>query len=333
MSNSPLFASYGQFNQQYIQIADIDSSGTTDLLYIGSEGVDLYLNQSGNSLNDRKRLSITPNTDLSHIEAIDLLGNGTTSLVWFSALPGDTKTSVKYVDLMKSQKPHLLIQKVNNLGAETRIRYAPSTKFYLDDKEAGYTWLTRLPFLVQCVEIVEVFDQISKNRFTNHFSYHHGYFDGYEREFRGFGIVEKWDTDQFTTTPSTREACINEDGSWSLPPVYTTTWYYTGAPLDEDAHEKPYCHEYFFMSCPDEPEQLVNFNIRGSSLPSGLNYEETRESSHALAGHVIRQEIYGQDGSAKSTVPYVWTENNYSIENSHCRPDSHCHSIITINPR
>ena len=44
----------------------------------------------------------------------------------------------------------------NNLGAETRIEYAPSTKFYLDDRDAGRPWITRLPFPVHVVERVVV---------------------------------------------------------------------------------------------------------------------------------------------------------------------------------
>ncbi len=62
-------------------------------------------------------------------------------LVWSSPLP--TARSVFYVDLMAGAKPHLLRSVVNNLGAETTISYATSTKFYLEDRAAGIPWLTR----------------------------------------------------------------------------------------------------------------------------------------------------------------------------------------------
>ena len=39
--------------------------------------------------------------------------------------------------LMGGQKPHLLIRSTNNLGAETKVDYASSTKFYLEDKARG----------------------------------------------------------------------------------------------------------------------------------------------------------------------------------------------------
>ena len=106
---------------------------------------------------------------------------------------------MRYIDLMGGQKPHLLVGVINNLGAETLVQYAPSTKFYVADKLAGTPWLTRLPFPVHVVERVESYDYISRNRFVTRYAYHHGYFDGVEREFRGFGRVDQFDTEEFTT--------------------------------------------------------------------------------------------------------------------------------------
>jgi len=63
--------------------------------------------------------------------------------------------------------------------------YAPSTKFYLQDKRDGKPWLTKLPFPVHVVEKVVATDRWRKTRFATTYSYHHGYFDGVEREFRG----------------------------------------------------------------------------------------------------------------------------------------------------
>ena len=53
------------------------------------------------------------------------------------------------------------------------------------------------PFPVHVVERVETYDYISRNRFVTRYAYHHGYFDGIEREFRGFGMVEQRDTEEF----------------------------------------------------------------------------------------------------------------------------------------
>ena len=105
---------------------------------------------------------------------------------------------MRYADLMGGVKPHLLERVVNNLGAETLVRYVPSTRFYLADRAAGRPWVTRLPFPVQVVERVETYDRISRNRFVARYAYHHGFFDGIDREFRGFGMTEQWDTEELS---------------------------------------------------------------------------------------------------------------------------------------
>ena len=50
---------------------------------------------------------------------------------------------------------------------------------------------------MQVVARVEVIDEISKGKLTTEYRYHHGYWDGAEREFRGFGMVEQFDTETF----------------------------------------------------------------------------------------------------------------------------------------
>ena len=94
--------------------------------------------------------------NVGQIQVADLLGNGTACLVWSSALPGDARRPMRYLDLMGGKKPHLLIEMRNNLAPRRRCEYAPSTKFYLQDKAAGTPWVTRLPFPVHCVETVTV---------------------------------------------------------------------------------------------------------------------------------------------------------------------------------
>ena len=44
-----------QFDQQRIRLADIDGSGTNDIIYLGRDGVRLYFNQSGNRWSEPRR--------------------------------------------------------------------------------------------------------------------------------------------------------------------------------------------------------------------------------------------------------------------------------------
>lgn len=194
LGNSPWFGGLDCFNQKRVLLTDIDGSGTTDVIYLSaSGGCDIYLNESGNSLSKPKRVPSIPAVDtLSSVTSADVLGNGTGCLVWTSEQPASARRPAAFIDLTDGEKPHLLTKVRNNRGATRIMHYAPSTKFYLDDMDAGKPWITRLPYPVHCVEVVESLDEISKNRFTTRYRYHYGHFDGSEREFRGFAMVETW---------------------------------------------------------------------------------------------------------------------------------------------
>ncbi len=329
MDNSPWFDAPDIFNQRRIVLADIDGSGTTDILYLSGEGVQVYFNQSGNSWAAKRVLRSFPAIDnVVSVTTIDLLGNGTACLVWSSPLPGSVARVMRYIDLMGGQKPHLLIKTANNLGAETVVQYATSTKFYLQDKLAGKPWITKLPFPVHVVERVETYDRISGNRFVSRYAYHHGYFDGVEREFRGFGMVEQWDTEEIgTIVPGdTTSNSTNLDAASFVPPVHTKTWFHTGVYVDREHissffAQKEYYREPQYQIPPDATEaqrKIIEAKFAASLLPdtilpNELTAQEEREAARSLKGRILRQEIYALDGSDKQSHPYSVSERNYEI--------------------
>ncbi|MEQ1742476.1 MAG: SpvB/TcaC N-terminal domain-containing protein [Candidatus Nitrotoga sp.] len=302
MDHAPHFDNPDQFDQKCIRLADIDGSGTTDIIYLHRDGVRLYFNQSGNSWSASQPLRVFPRVDdLVSIVPADLFGNGTACLVWASSLPGDARRQMRYVDLMGGQKPHLLVKSLNNLGSETRVQYTPSTKFYLQDKRDGKPWITKLPFPVHVVETVTVTDQWRKTTFSSTYSYHHGYFDGIEREFRGFGRVEQVDTESYGKFASgnTASPYITDDKTLYQPPVKTVTWYHTGVALNRERIRSQFEHEYFprwFEAMrPDEVNVLGTFQENVLPEPDlaaqDLSAEEWREALRACKGMMLRQEV------------------------------------------
>jgi RHS repeat-associated protein len=330
MDSSPWFDNPEQFDQKRVRLADIDGSGTTDIIYLHREGVRLYFNQSGNSWSQPHQLKVFPRVDeLVSIVPTDLLGNGTACLVWSSPLPGDARRPMRYLNLMGTDKPHLLVSTKNNLGAETRVHYAPSTKFYLKDRQAGKPWITRLPFPVHVVERVETWDHISRNRFATRYAYHHGYFDGEEREFRGFGMVEQFDTEGFAALAGGNVPADNIAPESHVPPVQTKTWFHTGAYLGRDR-----VSDYFagLLNATDLGEYfrepgLTDAEARAlllpdTVLPDGLTLEEEREACRSLKGSMLRQEVYADDADhpdatieqvRRARTPYTVTEQNFTI--------------------
>src|SRR5256884_7670082 len=89
-------------------------------------------------------------------------------------------TLFPYTTLFRSltggTKPYLLTGMDNNLGATTRVQYASSTTFYLEDeKTPAMRWRTPLPFPVQTVARVEVIDRLSRDRKSTRLNSSHGY--------------------------------------------------------------------------------------------------------------------------------------------------------------
>jgi RHS repeat-associated protein len=348
MDNAPWFDNPDQFGHQRIRLADIDGSRTTDIIYLHRDGVRLYFNQSGNSWSKPQQLKVFPRIDEAvSIMPIDLLGNGTACLVWSSPLAGDVPRQMRYVDLMGGMKPHLLVKTVNNLGAETRVDYAPSTKFYLLDKRDGKPWITRLPFPVHVVEQVTTYDHISRNRFVTRFAYHHGYFDGEEREFRGFGMVEQWDTEEFAALAGGKVPAENIAPESHVPPVHTKTWFHTGVYLGRD-----HVSDYFagLLNAKDTGGYFREPGLTGpearalllpdTMLPGGLTIEEEREACRVLKGSMLRQEVYADDaeqGAAPKQVPrtrapYTVTEQNFTIRTVQPRGGSR-HAVFFTHAR
>lgn len=342
MDHAPQFDNPDQFDHRRIRLADVDGTGTTDVIYLHRDGVRLCFNQSGNRWSEPQPLNVFPRVDdLVSIMPTDLLGNGTACLVWSSPLPGDARQQMRYVDLMGGQKPYLLVKTINNLGAETLVEYSSSTRFYLQDKRDGRPWITKLPFPVHVVERVETRDLISGNRFVTRYVYHHGYFDGEEREFRGFGRVDQWDTEEFSalTGDGTLPEATNIDTASHVPPVLTKTWFHTGVYLGRD-----HVSDFFagLLNTRDrgeyyrEPEltdeQARDLLLPDTALPTGLTVEEEREACRALKGSMLRQEIYALDGTTEEPHPYIVNEQNFTIRRLQPR-DGNRHTVFFTHPR
>lgn len=306
-----------------VRLADIDGSGTTDILYLTGERIDIYLNQSGNTLRKVDPITTLPLIDnLTSIELVDVLGKGTPCLVWASSKPADATRPMKYIDLMAAGKPHLLIASYNNMGRENFFHYTSSTDFYLEHKQDGSPWITRVPFPVHVIERVETHDRISRNLFVTRYAYRHGFFDGLEREFRGFGMLEQWDTEEIgaLTKQGSSPAGDDIDESSYVPPAHTKTWFHTGAYLECGRISRLYENDYYREGDGSRDERDLTDEqpqaplLDDTVLPPNLSVDEEREACRALRGSILRQEIYADDGTDASDRPYSVSERNYTVK-------------------
>lgn len=305
------------FNPKYIHLADIDGSGTTDIIYTGKNEVTVWFNQSGNKFSTPDGfINPFPQIDnYTRISFVDLLGNGTSCMVWASSLPVNQTAPLRYIDLMNGAKPHVMVRYKNNSGKEVSLHYKSSTHFYLHDKEKGRKWVTRLPFPVQCLSKMVTVDKVSETRFVNEYAYHHGYYDAIEREFRGFAMVEQTDTENYehyiaeTQAAGMRNITHKE---FYQPAVKTCTWFHTGAYFNR---------ELFFHRLQEEYYSQKHL-LPATPFQEQLTTEELVQCCRALKGLPLRQEVYSDEGSSATLLhPYTVTQYNYEVSCLHHKGD------------
>lgn len=299
MGKAPKFP--GEFNTSRLFFADIDGSGTSDLVYVSGNALHIYFNQNGNSFSDALVIELPYTFDsLDGLSFADVYGQGTTCAVlsFPHGLPNGKSLSPEFLcyDFCAHKKPYLLNKTNNNLGAWTEIEYASSVDYYLADKKAQQDWITNIPFPVQVIAKTTIHDALSNSHYTSLFSYHHGYYDGEEREFKGFGRVDTQDTEYF----------FNSGTPEYVAPVLTRTWYNVGCPEKQyNLLMKQYQKEYF------------KGDNKAFSFPDSIidcdNLESQSQAYAALAGTVVHSEVFGLDDSKIDAVPYTVSESNYRV--------------------
>jgi RHS repeat-associated protein len=331
MKKAPRFTvNQKDFNPSNIQLSDLDGSGTTDIFYFGNNQVEYWLNESGNGFSDKQLLDFPLTFDsLTTISFIDLTSKGTMSLVWSTRRPGFNSASagamadkqLSYIELMQ-RKPHLLKEVNNNLGKLVKLSYASSSKYYLEDKKQGHHWVTKLPFPVQVLDTVETLDLISGSRLKSKSIYHHGFYDTFEREFRGFGMVETLDTETFET--------YSGDPKDYVKPILTKTWFHNGAYIKQDMISSQYKDEYYQG---DSQAFLLPDTVIENS--QDLDAVSLRQAHRALKGSALRKEIYEYGVE----TPYQIIEANFNIKtlqpiaagNEHAVFFPHAHETMTYH--
>ncbi len=130
-----------------VQLADVDGDGAADVLQIGFDRVDVWMNRAGRSFTGRVTLRGTPPAPAfaPRTRLLDVDGSGTLDIVYAS---GDRW---QYVDLLappdrsQGRRLRVLTSVDNGLGALTTLDYDSSARDYLADlaqctTDECYSW-------------------------------------------------------------------------------------------------------------------------------------------------------------------------------------------------
>lgn len=291
MYDAPMLDDFDSFSHQRLRLASVYGTGLTDLLYFPSGGgCHLYRNLHGGGWAPATTIPSFPVvTSSAEVQVLDLMGNGTSCICWTGVdATGSTPTVVRFVDPADGRKPLVLRSVENGLGQRIEVKYKSSNSYYLQDDRKGTPWKTRIGFPVQCVDTVKITDTVTGKVTKTRFAYHDGYFDREEREFRGFGMVEQWDAE--TLNPAKRNLLRS-------PPTLKKTWFHTGA---SDVQPS------FSRAC-GEPSMAV------VTAPTDLEPIEISNVHRAVKGRMLREEVYGDDGSPHAQRPLLVKEYAYTV--------------------
>lgn len=300
------------FNPDQILLADMDGSGTTDLIYAMSDRLLIYLNQSGNWLSGPHTLSLPEGVRYDctcSLQAADIRGTGVLSLILTVPHPAPRH----YTCHLSDRKPWLLSSVSNNMGARHELQYRSSAQFWLDEKaEAGAAGkpvpASYLPFPLHTLHRTDVTDEITGNRLVSTVRYRHGVWDGREREFRGFGFVEISDTDTLASRGTAQEM--------SMPSV-SRRWYATGLPAVDSRLSGEY-----WQGDTGAFARFTPWFTRGSCGDEQTYVPDEGTAfwlNRALKGLPLRSELYGADGSPRADVPYSVSESRPRVRLTEAR--------------
>lgn len=335
MGNAPLFND--NFSSDRLYLADIAGTGTTDLIYLFPDRIEVYLNQNGNTFADPIIVQLPALYDaMDQVSFADVLGNGTTCLVFTKIAPAPIHYYYNFAGEIalfgnataKTMKPFLLNEVDNNMGCITQLHYCSSTKFALEDKLAGKPWVTKLRFPVQVVESTVTIDFITNTRYSSAYKYHDGYYNPVERRFCGFGYVESWDTETFEDFTSNQLFPEQFNPGLFVSPVYTKQWFLTGVFEGYQANMAYYKRQFFHGD-------KAAYNFPDSVLQLGTysnDAEIVRQAYLALSGQLLRREVYGADDNTEAGTPYTVEESNVTV--ALVQPaGTQRFAVFTVHPR
>ncbi|WP_110970143.1 SpvB/TcaC N-terminal domain-containing protein [Pseudomonas huaxiensis] len=296
--------SHSEFDAARLLLADLDGSGASDLLYLHSDGVQVFMNRCGSGF---EAPVMQPWPDgvrydrLCQVSAADLQGLGCASLVLTVPHINPRHWRLDF----NTRKPYLLQCTDNHMGAVGCVEYRSSAQEWLDEKQerrqAGDSPVSQLPFALHLVTRQSQFDEITGNRLVQCMRYRGGYYDSHEREMRGFALLLQTDS----------ESARGNDDAHFTAPLLSKTWFHTG--------EYPAPALDTFWQDNEAPSLGTDLLSRFDTL-SGIEQTITnpdqaqrRAQAHALSGLPIRSERYGLDDGPESTVPYSVEQHRYRV--------------------
>lgn len=250
----------GNTDLRDIYIDDITGDGLADIITLDGSGPEAVLTLRVNIAGQRwsppyvkaglPRYAPRDPVSPTVFRMADLNANGSLDLLFRNTSP---QSSWVYVELLPNGAPNLVTGVDNSLGKRMTLVYGSAAEDEQWARESGHPWRTFAPLPLQVVRQIRIANGVDLNgdgkedTAVAEFRYRDPFYDGIEREFRGFAFAQRTDYgDDFLFEPLTglMKASTGWDptrtptGQRSGPTLVTRYRFHTGAAdqLDNDEY-------------------------------------------------------------------------------------------------
>ena len=180
------------------QLQDINGDGLADVVVVTANEVRYALNRNAERFD---AVRVLTSTDLAGgsiplkganttVVFADMNANGSDDIVWIQP-----SGLVQYLELFPV-RPNLISRIDNNIGAVQLFAYGTSVKEQVRDTAAGKPWANRVPNAYTLVTETQSFVTLTGSdsgglKEIERMRYHSGFYDGVEKQFRGYEGVER----------------------------------------------------------------------------------------------------------------------------------------------
>ena len=182
--------------RELVELEDLNGDGISDVVVVTATQVKYAINRNGDRFDpfviidsDDIAGSLPERQMGDKILYADMNANGSEDVVWF-----DTSGQVQYLELFPV-RPNLLSRIENGIGSVQKIEYTTSAIQEATAREEGNPWTSSLSIPMNIVGSTDTYvtltgdDDGSGLHERVDYSYRDGFYDGVEKQFRGFSRV------------------------------------------------------------------------------------------------------------------------------------------------
>lgn len=187
-----------------IELQDMNGDELTDLVAVVGNEIKLSLNRNSDRFDAVRTIAtadlgagvIPSRISSTVVSYADMNGNGSSDIVWI-----DAGGAISYLELFPV-RPNLLSRIDNGIGSVQRVSYGTSILEQARDEMASKPWINKVPNPMTLVTAMESFVTLTGTdmngsmapsglRERTLYRYHSGFYDGVEKQFRGYEGVER----------------------------------------------------------------------------------------------------------------------------------------------